>query len=286
MGVRPYSGPVKSWVAAPHRHQEDAALSDEPPSRRSVRDFCKHYGLTRNQYLIARGKAKVRPKAWDAVLSGNDVSALLRYVSAEKRADQIVRQVRQRPTVTKRFVPPPPPSIDYEAEMARITKSLDKWRATLIELAQGHTATDAAGRCTRCHVDAPCLTKQTLARLDNELVEQIAIADSGDQQVSAAGVVAAEPPPDWRLRQLYAARNRWRAGLTKLTIDHMLEDNRGRCTKCGVAGPCDTKKTVMRINKGIARQIEKFAAMDDQELEVALGNRPLPVYEDDDWNAM
>jgi hypothetical protein len=264
-------------------------LSDELPSRRSVHDFCKHYGLTRNQFLTARAEAKIRPKDYDSTLSVNDEKALLRYVSAEKQTEQIARRIWQQPTVTKRFVPPPKPSIDYEAKMRRIADSLAKWRTTLIELAKGHAAVDGRGRCTRCHMEAPCPTKQTLARLDNELVEQIAVADSGDHdEGSTADVTVSEADLERQLHQLYNARNRWRSALTKLTIDHMLEDVKGRCTQCGVVAPCDTKKAVTRINRGIARQIEKFASMDDGELEAALGNRRTMDYyqDDDDWDAM
>jgi hypothetical protein len=269
-------------------------LSDEPPSRRSVRDFCKHYGLTRNQFLTARDKAQIVPKAYESILSVKDQDALLRYLSAKRQNDQMMRRIREQPTVTKQFAPPPEPepSIDYEAEISRIEDSLAKWRTTLIELAKEHAAVDGKGRCRRCHEEAPCLTKQTLVRLDNELVEQVAVADSGDLEESAQD----EPLPyavlERRLRQLYDARDRWRTALTRLTIDHMLEDAKGRCTQCRVKSPCDTKKAVTRINRGIAHQIERYASMDDRELEVALGNRRWTDYckdedeDEDGWDAM
>jgi hypothetical protein len=267
-------------------------LSDEPPSRRSVHDFCKHYGLSRNQFLTARDKAKIKPKAYDSMLSAKDQDALLRYLSARRQNDQMMRRIREQPRVTKQFVPAPAPapSIDYEAEIDRIADSLAKWRTTLVELGKGHDAVDGKGRCRRCHVEAPCPTKQTLARLDNELVEQIAVADSGEpDEGSTADVTVPEAVLERHLQRLYNARNRWRTALTRLTIDHMLEDERGRCTQCRVAAPCDTKKTVTRINRGIVHQIERFASMDDGELEVALGDRRKTGYfldEDDDWDAM
>lgn len=255
-------------------------MSEEPLSRRSVQDFCNYYGLTRNQFLNARAKARIAPKAHDTMLSVKNQEALLRYVSAKRRDDQAVRKIRQRPTVTKQFTPAPPPppqpepSIDYEVELRRVAISLDKWRTTLVELANGHAAVDGQGRCKRCHAEAPCPPRQILASLENELVERIAVADY-------------EIPFDRQLSQMYDARNRWRSVLTKLLVDHMIEDSRGRCTQCDVPAPCDLKKTVMRINKGIAGQIERFASMDDGELEVALGNRPrFDLYEDDDWDAM
>lgn len=255
-------------------------MSGEPLSRRSVRDFCKYVGLTRNEYLIARDKAKVMPKAYDSMLSVKDQECLLRYVGAQRRSDQIVRKVHERPTVTKRFAPPPVPepepewSIDYEAKIHQVAESLDKWRTVLVELARGHNAVDTPGRCKRCRKDVPCPTMQTLSGLENELVERIAAADY-------------EVPLDRQLSQMYTARNRWMSGLTKLTIDHMLEDARGRCPECDVPTPCDIKKAVVRINRGIAHRIEKFATMDDRELEVALGNRPrYDFFEDDNWDAM
>lgn len=251
-------------------------------SRRSVQAFCNYYGLTRNQYLNARAKAKIAPKAHDAMLSVKSQEALLCHIGAKKRQDQAVRKIRQRPTVTKQFVPPPPPtpkpepepSIDYVAEIHRVETSLEKWRTALVELAKGHNAADSRGRCKRCHEEAPCPTKRTLTSLENELVERIATTD---YEVSL----------DRQLSQMYDARNRWRSELTKLLINHMIEDGRGRCPECDTPGPCDLKKTVTRINKGIASQIERFAAMDDGELEVALGNRPrYDFFEDDNWDAM
>ncbi|WP_407685850.1 hypothetical protein [Mycobacterium sp. HUMS_1102779] len=242
-------------------------MPDEPPLRRSVLDFCKHYGLNRNQYFTARSKAKVRAKDWGTLLSANDEKALLRYISAAKQNDQMMRRIREQPTVTKQFVHPPKSPIDYEAEISRISDKLAKWRKVLVEFAKGHVA-DPNGRCKRCHEEAPCQTKRTMNRLDNELVEHVAVADSGD----AADQPVPEVAPERTLRQLRDACNRCMRALTDLTIDHMLEDRRGRCTQCRVSAPCDIKKAVTRINRGIAHQIEKFASMDDEELEVALGD--------------
>lgn len=227
------------------------------------------------------------------MLSANDEAALLRHMSAEKRTAQVARQVWQYPKVTTQFAPPPEPKpapeIDYqseiEAEINRISDSLDKWRNALIELANEHAAVDGKGRCRRCLEEAPCSTKQTATRLDNDLVEEVAVADSG-------GPAQDEQTPlvllERRLRRLREARDRWRTALTKLTIDHMLEDVKGRCTQCKVKDPCDTKKAVMRINRGIAHQIERYASMDDRALEVALGNRRWADYDEDndDLDAM
>lgn len=261
-------------------------MPDDPPlRRRSVQEFCKHYGLSRNQYLVARGKAKVRAKDWGTLLSANDEKALLQHVSAERRSEQIVRAIREQPRVTRQFAPPPKPPVDYEAEVSRITDSLEKWRTVLVELAQLHVAEDSSGRCRRCHEEAPCRTRRTLNRLDNELVERIAVADSGDPADGSAA--ADESAPERTLSQLYDARDRWRRALTELTMDHMIEDGKGRCTQCPVGVPCDVSKVVTRINRGIARQIEKYACMSDGEREAALGNRRIThYYEDDDWDAM
>lgn len=263
-------------------------MSDEPP-RRSVHDFCKHYGLTRNEFLTARDKAKIRPKDHNSALSVNEQKALLRYMSAAKRNDQVMRRIREQPTVTKQFVRPPKPPVDYEAVISRASDSLAKWRAVLVEFAEGHVADDRNGRCKRCHEEAPCRTKRTLNRLDNDMVEHVAVADSGDlSEEHSADQPAHEVDPERTLSRLYDARNRSMRALTDLTIDHMLEDGRGRCTQCDVVAPCDIKRAVTRINIGIARQIEKFASMDDEELEVALGGRRRADYlqDEDDWEAM
>lgn len=269
-------------------HQEEYRLSEEPPLRRTVRDFIKYYGLSRNGYLAARRRANVRARDWGTLLSANDEKALLQHIIVEKRSEQVVRRIREQPTVTRQFAPPPKPPVDYDAEIERMSASLDKWRKVLVELAQLHVAEDSSGRCKRCHEEAPCRTRQTLNRLDNELVEQVAVADSGDL---AEGCAADQSMPDLEpertLSQLYDARDRWRRALTELTMDHMIEDGQGRCAQCPVGTPCDIGKVVTRINRGIARQIEKYACMDDGEREVALGNRRITrYYQDDDWDAM
>lgn len=264
-------------------------MPDDPPPRRSVREFCKHYGVSRNGYLIARAKAKVRPRDWNAMLSAKDQKALLEHISVERRAEQMYRHIREQPTVTKQFAPPPKPPIDYDAELARVEKSLASWRKVLIEFAGAHVADDRTGRCKRCREEAPCRTRRVLNRLDNELVEQVAIADSGDPAdgLDAGGQTALEVQSERSLGALYEARNRWRRALVDLTMDHMIEDGKGRCVQCPVSVPCDISKVVNRINIGIARQIEKFACMSDGQREHALGERPVRrYYEDDDWDTV
>jgi hypothetical protein len=264
-------------------------LPDEPPLRRSVLDFCTHYGLSRNQYLTARSKAKVRAKDWGTLLSANDEKALLKQVSAVRRSEQVTRTIREQPRVTKQLVRrPPKPPVDHDAEIERMSHALDQWRNVLVELVKGHVTDDRTARCKRCHEEAPCRTRQTLNRLDNELVEQVAVADSGDP---ADGFDAANRPveaqPERTLSQLYEARNRWRRALVDLTIDHMIVDDKGRCPQCPKGVPCDINKAVTRINRGVARQIENYACMSDGEREAALGERPSRYYyEDDDWDAM
>ncbi len=109
-----------------------------------------------------------------------------------------------------------------------MSKSLDKWRHVLREFAHSHVTDDRTHRCKRCHAQAPCPTKRTLHRLDNDLVERVAVADSG---IPSSGLTAANRPVDVQseltLSQLYEARNRWRRALVDLTIDHMIEDSKG-----------------------------------------------------------
>lgn len=224
------------------------------------------------------------------MLSAKDQDALLRHMGTQKWMAQVARQIWQQPTVTKQFVPPPKPPVDYDAEIERMENSLAKWRNVLVELAQGHVADGRTGRCKRCHAEAPCQTRRTLNRLDNELVERVAVADSGDP---ADGFAAADQPapevhPEWTLSQLYEARNRWRRALTELTIDHMIVDDKGHCSRCPGSKPCEVNKAVNRINKGIARQIENYACMDDGQRELALGERPTAYYlrDEEDWDAV
>ncbi|MGE0216514.1 hypothetical protein [Mycolicibacterium sp.] len=262
-------------------------MSEEPPLRRTVRDFIKYYGLSRNGYLVARRKAKVRAKDWGTLLSANDEKALLQHIIVEKRSEQAVRRMREQPTVTRQFAPPPKPPVDYDAEIERMSAAVDKWRKVLVELAADHVADDRTGRCKRCHAEAPCLTRRTLHRLDNDLVERAAVAGSGDP-ADGLGTAAEPPTPERTLSQLYAARDLWRRGLVDLTIDHIIEDGKGRCGHCPDNVPCDISKVVHRINRGIAREIERYACMDDEEREITLGTRRVVHFYDDDedWDAM
>lgn len=254
-------------------------MPEDPPLRRSVREFIKYYGLTRADYLAMRNRAKVTPRDWNSMLSASDEKALMLHIGVEKRNRQFVREIREQPRVTTQFVAPPLPVIDYETQIRQASDTLAKWRKTLVELAQGHAA-DREGRCTRCRAEAPCPTKRTLHRLDNELVEQTAVANSGDL------VEAAQPDvdPARRVRELYADRDRWRIALVELTIDHMIEDGKGRCAHCPVGVPCDVGKAVRRINRGIAGQIEKYASMGDAALDAALGKPHLNDSYEDDWD--
>ncbi|MBF9319820.1 hypothetical protein [Mycobacteroides chelonae] len=255
-----------------------------PP--RTVRDFCKYYGLSRHEFLIARSKAKVTPKDHSRMLSATDEEALLRYVSYEKRVRRTVQQVSEQPRVRTYLTPPPPEPIDYDVAIPRAWDSLAKWRRTLIELAREHLSENDSGRCEKCHVQAPCETKQTLLRLDRELVEEIAVSDSGDLEEAPARGALNDPVPEVQLEQLYMARNRWMRALTKLTIEHMLEDANGLCPQCKSAAPCQTKKALTRINRGVARRVERFASMDDAQLDKALGSRHTTPYRGTGRNAM
>ena len=277
-------------------------MPDEPPlQRRSVREFIKHHGLSRNGYLIIRAKAGVKPKDYDSMLSPSDEKALVHSIGTEKYKSQIFRDAQRPPAVTTRWVPPPPPVIDEEAEAqaeaeriqaeidheARISVMIDqradslvKWRKALVELVKEHVADHAGGQCKECHVASPCPTKQALIDLDSQLVEEIAVWDSGNIESTADEMSFV---PELRLSALTETRNRWRTALTKLTIDHMIDNPRKRCPQCDVVAPCKTKAALMRINFGITKEIERFATLDDEELELALGNRRMRDYDTDGW---
>lgn len=259
-------------------------MSEEPPLRRSVREFMKHHGISRAHYFEIRTQAGIRPKGWDTLLSANEEAALLRALGREKRSDQTVRHIHDQPTIRTHFVAPPPkPSIDYEAQIRQASKAATSWRTVLEQLAEGHAA-DHKGRCKRCRAEAPCPTKRTLHRLNNELTEQMALADSGDL-AEAKGPAVDQPDvnPAIRVRELYADRDRWRIAVVELTVDHMIEDGRGRCAHCPVGVPCDVAKAVKRINQGIARQIDQYATMGDAALDAALGKAKVTDYYEDDW---
>jgi hypothetical protein len=249
--------------------------------RRSVRDYCTHHGITRSDFLIAREAAKVRPRDWDSMLSVKDQQALLPHVNANRRLNHM-RRAPLRPTVTtkpSRPAPPKKPVADVEADVRNMTASLSKWRNTLVSLAHDHLTEDSRGRCKTCRMPAPCQMREELLRLDRDLTERIAIADSGDSLDDDQPTPGKDP--EWQLQCLFKARQRYQRVLVKLTVDHMIEDAKGHCPQCRVPGPCKTKRALQRINFGIARQIEShFATLRDAALDAKLGI----AREEDDWD--
>ncbi|KSU60779.1 hypothetical protein AS181_03165 [Gordonia sp. SGD-V-85] len=263
-------GPV-CVVTAPTRGYP---VTDEPLVRRSVRDFCRHYGLIRNAYLDARAKAGVRALDHNSMLSIKDQEALLRFVSADRRRAQRMREIREQPVTPRRPVkpsPPPKPPVDVDAEIQRVSASLDKWRGTLVELTREHLVNDGSGECAKCRKPAPCLPKQTLDSLDAGLVEEIAVWDS-DGGPGAAPWVGEDP--ERQLRLLYALRNRWKEMLVRYSIEHMIEGGDGKCPACGLEAPCEIKRSLSRLNRGIAQAVETdYAILDDEELNAAFRPR-------------
>ncbi|MGK9272612.1 hypothetical protein KXR83_16615 [Williamsia muralis] len=250
---------------------------DEPPlTRRSVRDFCKHYGLTRPQFRDYRTKAKVRPNDQHTMLSVKDQKALLRYVSADRREAQQrsewLRHVATTPVRPIKQGPPPEPPVDFEAQIETAMASLIKTRRTLVALTKDHIADDGTGRCGVCSQRTPCLTKRTLTELDRGLVGEIAVWGAGSG--SDSSLMTADDP-ERRLQLLYAARNRWLEALVRLTRDHMNENDSKQCVVCNVDDPCGLKAAFLRINPGIAHRVaNEFYIMDDEELRAAFHRRP------------
>ena len=258
---------------------------DEPPlTRQSVRDFCKHYGLTRPQFRNYRTKAKVRPNDQHSMLSVNDQKALLRYVSADRREVQQrsewLRKVATTPVRPIKPEPPPKPSIDFEARIDTAMASLIKTRKTLVELTKEHIADDGSGRCGACNQRTPCLTKRTLTDLDAGLVGEIAVWGTG---TGSDSLLTNADDPERRLKLLYAARNRWLEALVRLTRDHMNENDRKKCVVCNVDNPCGLKAAFLRINPGIAHRVaNEFHIMDDEELRATFHRRSRHAYDDDE----
>lgn len=242
---------------------------EEPKSRRTVREFMQWLGITRAEFRIAREKAGVRPNAYDSVLSVADQRKLLGYVSRGRRNDPRLHSRPSPPPAPTRPIKPPPPELDYEVEIERMEKSLTGWRGTLIELTKEHLADVGSGKCARCHEAAPCRVKRTMTALDLELVQEIALG--GTDSISTGHATLEQ-----RLRGLYRARDRWREVLVKYAVDHMIEDEDGKCHVCRTDAPCDVKQLLTRLNKGIARQIEnRYAVMDDEQLAAAFNE---PIY--------
>ncbi|MGU3294347.1 hypothetical protein [Williamsia sp. M5A3_1d] len=255
-------------------------MSDEP--LRTVREFCRHYGLNRNAFLTVRAKAKVNAREWDTPLSAAVQLRLLRYVSVDRRDDHIRRERDKRIVFTPRRAikqpPLPRPAIDVDAKIEEVAASLAKWSRALVDLTRDHVTDDGMGRCGKCHAAAPCRVKRTLTDLDKGLVEEIAVWETGAASPVASG------DPEQRLRLLYAARTRWREVLVRYTVDHMIEGTDGKCAVCRTDAPCEIKRTLTRINKGIARQIENdYAILDDEELNAAFRPRRRFTYEE--WDA-
>jgi hypothetical protein len=67
----------------------------------------------------------------------------------------------------------------------------------------------------------------------------------------------------------YESRAKWRAALAEVVLDHD-EGPDGVCW-CGEKIPCRTWRKLEETNKGIHRQVEKWASWDDKRLEEFLG---------------
>ncbi|HEY8651884.1 MAG TPA: hypothetical protein VIL87_02150 [Dermatophilaceae bacterium] len=63
----------------------------------------------------------------------------------------------------------------------------------------------------------------------------------------------------------YQSRSKWRAALAEVVLDHD-EGPDGLCW-CGEKIPCRTWRKLDEANKGIHRQVEKWASWDDKRLE-------------------
>lgn len=249
----------------------------------SVRDFCKHYGLSRRQFRDYRVKAKIRPNAHAAMLSVDDQRALLRYVSADRREahqrSEWLRQVATPPVRPIEPVPQPKPPVDFEVQIETAMASLIKTRKTLVELTKEHIADVGGGRCAACNERTPCLTNRTLTGLDRALVEEIAVWGSGGGSDS---VLTSTDDPERRLKLIYEARDRWLEVLVRLTKDHMNENNRQKCGVCNIDDPCGLKAAFLRINRGIAYRVANhYYIMDDEQLRAAFHRRPRYDYGDE-----
>lgn len=72
-----------------------------------------------------------------------------------------------------------------------------------------------------------------------------------------------------RMKSALRSRDLWRAALVRALQVHQRTGD-GRCA-CGLAGyPCPTVTTLEEANQGIARQVERFLTLDDDELAAAL----------------
>lgn len=240
-------------------------MSEELIPRRTVQDFCNYYGLTRNGYLVARDKTGVRPRGHTTMLSIADQERLIRYLGRDKRTEQMVQQLRERPAVVPRALPPLPPTTkpappDYEEQRRRVSKALENWRSVLVGMAAEHMSVDDnTGLCTHCGHEAPCSIRRILNEID-------------DMTVPACG--GTHMP-----QHIARWRDQCRDAVVRRVIDHMIPDKKNRCTECGVTAPCTVQMTVRRINKGIAKEIERLATRNNDYLSGKYGIH-LPVAEE------
>jgi hypothetical protein len=75
---------------------------------------------------------------------------------------------------------------------------------------------------------------------------------------------------DDRLHAALRSRNSWRRVLVEVAACH--EETPTGCS-CGAKSfPCMTRKKIEQVNRGIARQIEDYLTLDDDELAAELGD--------------
>lgn len=78
-----------------------------------------------------------------------------------------------------------------------------------------------------------------------------------------------------KMKSAFESRQKWKAALVEVALGHEPAD-KGKCT-CGASeSPCATMRLLEYANKGIARQVERLAALSREELDHEL-------YRDEPW---
>lgn len=165
----------------------------------------------------------------------------------------------QRPKFT------PPPHVDPDQSST----------CECCELRFTHKASEDSSVCPKCreHYEISNETpERVISRLESHIERW--------RELRERAVSVAERCRDQTGSALHA-RDVWRRALVEVAVAHETMPNGACCCGSGKY-PCVTRRVLEESNRGIARQVEKFEALREEDLmEFLLGNTR-GVYEEDD----
>jgi hypothetical protein len=240
----------------------DQAAKNSPPSEYTVAVLAKELDIGPNDMLKLARSAGVYVARQAAILNQAQVMKIKSY-AADQKAKQDAAYLRvQRPTV------PPPTVIDLTVPATTPPPSR--------RVGPPHA-------CDCCGVDV-----SHMPRIEGEFIKRCApctdhypIAGEDDQRVMARltnhesrlrfayqNIWERDIDSTSRMKGALRTRDTWRATLVTTALAH---ERKGTGCCCGASTfPCFTVRKIEQTNRGIARRIEEFGAMTDDELEKEL----------------